>query len=373
VKIIKVEAIPLDIPYNVPVTLSFGTCEVQNSVLVRVTGEDGTYGLGETQPSPFFHGCGETQSTILALIRSVYTPILLGEDAFNIERLYRAMEKAVGGGEYARAAVSDALYDLVARALDIPLYALLGGRCRERIPVVWPIGMNSSEEMAKEAKRAKSRGYFLFKCKIGTPDPAVDLANVEAIRNAIGSSTPFHVDANASLSYSDALQRLGKMAATNNLRLLEQPLPIWDLDGMARLSDVLGVPVMADESARSTHSVLEIVKRGAASVIDVKLAKMGGVHAARKIAAIADAAGIPLYAGGQVATSVGAATAAHFYAAVPHLLGGDFQAGPGGWLASDIVRDPLVIREGHALIPEDGPGIGVELDEDMLREVRVNA
>jgi muconate cycloisomerase len=233
--------------------------------------------------------------------------------------------------------------------------------------------MKSSEEMAVEAKSAQDQGYFLFKCKIGASDPETDLANVAAIRNAIGDSTSFHVDANASLWYSDALQRMGRIVESYNPRLLEQPLPIWDLDGMARLSDVLGVPVMADESARSTHSVLEIVKRGAASVIDVKLAKKGGVHTARKIAAIADAAGVQLYAGGQVATSVGAATAAHFYAATCNLIGGDFQAGPGGWLAKDIVKNPLVISKGHALIPEDGPGIGVELNEDKLREVRVNA
>ena len=140
---------------------------------------------------------------------------------------------------------------------------------------------------------------------------------------------------------------------------------------MARLSDVLGVPVMADESANSIQSVMEIVKRKAASIIDIKLAKMGGIYNARKVAAIADAAGLPLYAGGQVATSIGAATAAHFYTATSNVIGGDFQLGPDGWLAADIVKKPLQVKGGLAEVPVDGPGIGVELDEEKLEKLAV--
>jgi L-alanine-DL-glutamate epimerase-like enolase superfamily enzyme len=367
----KVEAIPINVPYPVPVTISTGTLYVQESVLVRITADDGTIGLGETQPIPFFQGCAETQDTVLTLVRSVYTSLLLGQDPFDIEKLNQDMERALRGGEYARAAVGDALYDLVARALDIPLYKLLGGCYRDKIPCVWSIGMKPTQAMADEARRELDRGYFLLKCKIGAPDPDTDVANVAAIREALGPDVSFRVDANAGLRYSEALARLKRMVGPYSLEFVEQPVAIWDLDGLARLSDVLCVPIMADESANSIHAVIELVKRKAASIIDIKLAKMGGVYSARKIAAIADAAGIPLYAGGQVATSVGAATAAHFFAATWNVIGGDFQLGPDGWLAADIVKKPLQVKDGYALVPEEGPGIGVELDEEKLEKVAV--
>jgi muconate cycloisomerase len=371
-RIEKIEAIAISVPYTVPVTISSGTVRVQDSVLVRITADDGTAGLGEAQPIPFFDGCTETQDTILQLVRNTYTPLLLGQNPFDIEKLNKTMEGAVRGAEYARAAVGDALYDLVARALDIPLYELLGGRCREKIPVVWSIGMKSSQAMAAEAKRERDRGYFLLKCKIGAPDSRTDIANVAAIREALGPDVRFRVDANAGLSYNEALARLSRMVLPFDLEFVEQPLAIWDLEGMARLSDVLAVPIMADESANTLAAVIQLVKKGAASIVDIKLAKMGGLHNARKIAAIADAARIPLYAGGQVATSVGAATAAHFFAATSGVIGGDFQLGPDGWLNGDIVKSPLKVEGGYAFVPTDGPGIGVELDEVKLAEWAVD-
>ena len=363
-----VEAIPFSIPYQVPVTIATGTLVVQESVLVRITADDGTIGLGETQPIPFFQGCGETQDTILALINHVYIPLLLGQRPFDIEKLNQAMERAVCGGNYARTAVGDALYDLVARALDLPLYDLLGGLIRDRIPAVWSIGMKPAREMAKEARQQRSRGYFLLKCKIGAADIQTDIENVAAIREALGRDVSFRVDGNAGMAYNEALTRLKRMVEAYQLEFVEQPVAIWDLDGMARLSDVLGVPVMADESADSVRSVMEIVNRRAASIIDVKLAKIGGIYNARKVAAIADAAGLPLYAGGQVASSIGAATAAHFYAATRNVIGGDFHLGPDGWLVADIVKKPLQVTGGYAVVPRDGPGIGVELDENKLEK-----
>ena len=181
-RISKVDALAYSIPYATPVVIATGTLTVQESVLVRITADDGTVGLGETQPIPFFQGCAETQDTILSVIRNIYAPLLLGQSPFDIERLHQAMERAIGGGNYARAAVGDALYDLVARLLDVPLCDFLGGRYRERIAAVWSIGMKSSQAMADEARQQLERGYSLLKCKIGSPDPITDIENVAAMQ-----------------------------------------------------------------------------------------------------------------------------------------------------------------------------------------------
>jgi muconate cycloisomerase len=193
---------------------------------------------------------------------------------------------------------------------------------------------------------------------------------VEAIRQTVGAEIGLRVDANAALGFTDALALLRALAAFD-LELAEQPLGIADLDGMARLIELTTVPIMPDESLTSLESALEIVTRRAASIFGMKLAKHGGIHVGRKIAAIAQAAAIPIYPGGQPGTSVGSAAAAHFYASIWNAaLGGDFHVGPAGWLADDIVRAPLVVTDGHALVPQ-GPGIGMELDEDKLARYAV--
>jgi muconate cycloisomerase len=100
---------------------------------------------------------------------------------------------------------------------------------------------------------------------------------------------------------------------------------------------------------------------------------MGGTYAAQRIAVLAEEAGVPLYAGGQVATSVGAATAAHFFAATQHAAEGDFQLGPDGWLAADIVKTPLEVKDGRTVVPMDSPGIGVTLEEPKLEALTVDS
>ena len=128
---------------------------------------------------------------------------------------------------------------------------------------------------------------------------------------------------------------------------------------------------MPYESLHALESALELVTRKAASIFGMKLAKHGGIYYGQRIAAVAQAASIPIYPGGQPGTSVGSATAAHFYAATWNAtLGGDFHVGPAGWLADDIVKHPLVVKDGYALVPQ-GVGIGVEIDEEKLAKYTV--
>jgi muconate cycloisomerase len=249
--------------------------------------------------------------------------------------------------------------------MGVPLYRLLGGRFRDRIPMVWTIGIRPAAEMAEEARGAVRRGFGHLKLKIGSLGVEADVENVAAVRRAVGPSVGIRVDANASLDLNTALALL-KELAPQRLELIEQPLAIDDLDGMARLIALTGACIMPDESLHSPESALIIVARKAASVFGMKLAKHGGLHNARKVAAIAQAAHLPVYPGNQPSTSIGSATAAHFYAATWNAsLAGDFNVGPMGWLADDIVKVPLAVEAGAALVPEL-PGIGVELDERKL-------
>ncbi|MCK4814275.1 hypothetical protein KA005_00780 [bacterium] len=368
-KIKEIEVIPFSIPYETPVKIATGLLISAENVLVRIATDNGIMGLGETQPLPPFQGCSETQGSIVQVIRNSYIPVLLDRDPADIERIMEDLDSTVRGCSYAVTAVGDALFDLLAKSLHIPLFKLLGGLYRKKIEMVWSVGMSSTKEMEKEAQRASERGYRKLKIKIGSPDPIEDIEHAFAIRKILGNDVSFRVDANAGYRLKDAIQALKAMLDVN-LEFVEQPLPIWDYDGLAKLSLLLRLPIMADESCNTPQSALELVKRKAADIFDIKLAKNGGIYYAKKIAAIAQAANIPLYAGSQPCSSVGAATAAHFFAATSNVIAGDFNIGPDGWLSDDIVKVPLAVQRPFAIVP-DGVGIGVEVDEAKLARFSV--
>lgn len=356
-----VEILPIRVPNRVPLKLANSLLAYQSNVIVRVWAGD-AWGLGETEPLEGFEGCHETQGTICAVLRERFAPQLMGESPLDIERIAMKLASAVEGNPYATAAAMNAIYDLAARMLDVPLCQLLGGRLRSRLPVVWTIGIkDTTDEAVSEAREAVERGYRHLKLKVGGRDEAQDVAAVTAIRQAVGCAVGLRVDANAALSFPQALSLLSKLKPLR-LDLAEQPLGIHDLEGACRLIELVGIPVMPDESLHSPASALALVKARAASIFGMKLAKHGGIHNARKIAAIAHAAGLPIYPGNQPSTSVGSATAAHFFAALSNAtLAGDFHVGPAGWLADDVVLKPLVVADGHAQLPV-GPGIGMTLD-----------
>jgi len=369
-KIDSVEVIPIRVPNRVPLKLASGVLEHQDNVIVRLRAGR-LAGLGETQPLQGFQGCTESQATIVPLVRERFAPVLTGRAPFEVERIVRDMEAVAAGSPYAKAAVVDALYDLNAKAYGVPLHRLLGGLYRDRIPVVWTIGIQARGRMAEEARWALGRGFRLIKVKIGSPHAEADVENVAAVREAVGPEVGLRIDANGALDFDHALALLRDLSPLK-LELAEQPLGLSDLDGMARLIELAGVPIMPDESLHSPESALELVRRRAVSIFGMKLAKHGGIYGAQRVAAIAQAASLPIYPGGQPGTSVGSATAAHFYAATWNAsLGGDFHVGPAGWLADDVVKRSLVVRDGYALVP-DGVGIGVEVDEAKLGRYAVS-
>lgn len=369
-KIKEIEIIPYKIPYVTPVKIATGILETADNVLVKIITDDGKIGIGETQPLPIFQGCSETQKSVVQVIKHSYEPVLIGRNPFDIERIMYDLDAAVRGALYAVTAISDALYDLVAKALNIPLYQYLGGLFHNKIEMVWSIGMKSTAEMEDEARRVLKEGYRKIKIKVGSPDPAEDIEHAFAVKKILGKDISFRVDANGGYNFKDAFNVI---RALDDLKLefVEQPLPVWDYEGLSKLSTCVNVPLMADESCNSVQSAFELARRQAVAVFDIKLAKNGGIYHARKIAAIAQAANIPLYAGNQPASSVGAAAAGHFYAATPNVIAGDYNIGPGGWLDGDIVTKPLRLEGAFAVVPK-GVGIGVKLDEAKLAKYAVS-
>src|SRR5262245_16564874 len=370
-KIIRVEPIPLHVPFASPFQISFGQPRDRLEVLiVRVHTDEGIVGVGETQAWRR-QGSAETLAGLVRTIEDHFEPILLGRSPFDISGILHALNDAMYNTLYAQAAVCDALYDIVGRALGVPVHVLLGGECRTRVRIGAILSMKPTvEELIESAQAAYEQGFRHFGLKVGV-DPAADVRNAAALRAAFGDRIVLRVDANGALSY-DAAAALLRRLEPYDIDVAEQPVPIWDVAGLAALSQASSIPIMADESVSTEHSLLEIIRQRAATVVQTKIAKNGGIYRVQRLWHLAAAAGMRIFPGNHPSTSVATAAVAHTCAAWPGpLMEGPFAVGRCGSLAEDIVTDPIVPVDGEIVVPP-GPGLGVELDMDRIEALRAD-
>lgn len=341
-------------PYKRPFVISSGVSRDLVSVVVDVEATGGARGTGETCPMTAF--TGETLDGVRAAIEDHLTPALLGADPFGIGEAHLRMDAALRGQHVAKAAIDIALHDLIGRVTGRPVHVLLGGKVRDRVSIAGVIGLGGPDEMAADAAGHAARGFGHIKIK-GGPDPRHDLDVVRAVRDALPADVELSLDANEGYDAGTALPVLARMADAG-LTLLEQPFPHWDLDGLARARERLALRVMADESVRSPQDALEIVRRGAADVLNIKILKVGGLHPAVRVAAIAEAAGLAVKIGSMPELGVATLAALHLAAALP-----------GATVPADLVGPLLVDAEPLApaafagadkgvLTVPSGPGLG---------------
>jgi muconate cycloisomerase len=275
------------------------------------------------------------------------------------------MDKAAKRNNAAKAAIETALFDAVGKTLGIPAVQLLGGGVRESMPVLWTLASGDPAQEIEEAEKKIAAGlHNAFKVKIGARSPEADVARLGRLAGALADRASLIVDANQAWDETIALRYLPVLAELG-VRLVEQPLPAWNLAGMARLRARSTVPLMADECVFSTHDMLDVVRSGAADVVSLKLVKHGGLLAMRNVAAVAEAAGIGLYGGCLLESSIGAAAHLQVFAGLRELAWGCEHFGP-QILVEDLVERPLRFADFRIHLPA-GPGLGVTLDQDKLR------
>jgi len=371
VTIRSVETIPLHVPFTTPFKISAGAPRpVVETLLVRIHTEEGLTGIGETQAWRR-QGSAETLANLVRTIQDHFAPRLVGRSPFDVAAIMHVLNTEMYNTLYAQAAVGDALYDLIGKALGVPVHDLLGGRCRDRIRVGAVLSMKeTTDDVLQSADGFFERGFRHFGLKIGV-DPVSDLRNAKALRERFGDAVTLRVDANAALEFGAALQLLTRLEPYD-IDVAEQPVALWDLDGMAELARAVAIPIMADECVSTDHSLLEVIRRRAASVVQTKVAKNGGIHYIRGLWNLARAAGMRIYPGNHPSTSVATASVAHMCAAWPEpLMEGVFAVGVSGALAADVVQTPIAPVNGEIPVPT-GPGLGVEPDEDRIAALRVD-
>ena len=356
----------LDIPLIRPHRFAVATMQTQGVLLVRLVTEDGIVGWGEgVVPGGPWWG-GESVEGMAALVERHLTPLVIGQDVLRPEALSRRLERLVAGAPFARASVEMAVWDAAGRALGVPVHQLLGGVHRARLPVTWALGAEPADAVVDEARRLLAEGrHASFKLKMGAAPPDADVARVTAVATELAGAAPLAVDLNGAWDEHTARRWLPGLAAAG-VHLVEQPLPAANLSGLARLRERSGAAIMADESVWTPADALHVARADAADVFALKIGKSGGLSAVRRIAAIAEAAGVGCYGGTTIETSLGTAASAHLFCATAALGHGTELFGP--LLLDDDIATVAVRYEDGDLVLGTGPGFGITVDEEKVQK-----
>jgi L-alanine-DL-glutamate epimerase-like enolase superfamily enzyme len=262
------------------------------------------------------------------------------------------------------------LWDIAGKALGTPVYKLLGGMVRERIPLSYSVPWGEPAQMAEFARERVAAGHRTIKVKVGN-DAATDIAAVRLVREAIGPGIKLRVDGNMGWPTAKHAIRIIHAMEPCDLELVEQPLAAHDLEGMAEVRRAIGVPLMADESIRNPRSAMAVIRAGAADIANVYVTEAGGLLNAMRIFAMCEAAGLPCMIGSMPEFGIGTAAQIHLGIAVTN-LGPDSDTCGVLYHAEDLLTGPLRIENGFSYPPE-GPGLGVDIDMAVLERWRRNA
>ncbi|WP_243468823.1 muconate/chloromuconate family cycloisomerase [Paraburkholderia sp. PGU19] len=297
-------------------------------------------------------------------IDTYLAPALVGEDATNVNGAMLKLSKVARGNRFAKCAIETALLDAQGKRLDVPVSTLLGGAVRKTLPVLWTLASGDTQRDIEEAEMLLAdRRHNTFKLKIGRRSLRDDVAHVSKIKAALGDRAKVTVDVNQAWSEFDAALGIQALEAAG-IDLIEQPTPRDQHGVLARLAARFIVPIMADEGVTGPEDALELVRHACADVFALKIAKSGGIYGMMRTAAIADAAGVSLYGGTMLESSIGSIASAHGFCALPQLSWGTELFGP-LLLKDDIATARPEYRNFDLHMPQ-GAGLGLQIDEEKL-------
>jgi muconate cycloisomerase len=383
----EIRAIPIALPLRRDWRWRGLLQELGHWVLVRLETEDGAVGWGEATPlsdwgGDFGRRYGETPQTVCHVIEDVLAPQLRGVDVWDTGELDRRAGEAIRGHPYARAALDIAVWDARGRISGQPLHRLLGGSVRDLVPLAHMLGLMPAADAVEEARLAWADGVRAFQIKV-TGQLETDLEVLASVRDALGPEAVLRVDVNqgyAQLPLKRAIASVQALADAG-ADMVEQP--VEGLRAMAAVRAAVDVPVMADESCWNAADAADLVALDGADAISVYVAKAGGLREARRVAEIAEVNGLPCDVNGSLESGIGTAASVHLAAACPSIslpavipcAVPDGAAGPqaaGRYYEDDVFTEALELRDG-GLVPPQGPGLGLTVDEDKVRALALES
>jgi L-alanine-DL-glutamate epimerase-like enolase superfamily enzyme len=347
------------------------------NVLVWLETDAGVTGIGEVS----FSGSGggvyeETPESAKANLDAYLAPAVVGEDVFDIERIHEKMDAAVPRNLVAKSGIDLALWDAMGKSLDMPAYKLLGGTHHEKIRCTYTLSIDTPDKMARQAATRREQGYTTVVVKVGR-DAENDVERVKCVREAVGKDCSVRLDANEGYRPDQAIRILREVEKYEP-EFIEEPVKHWDIEGMAMVARAIDMPVSSDESNNTAESVMRILDKRAASILNLKISKNGGLFRCKQIAAIAESAAVPIIVGGNTTFEIGRQASRHFAVAtkaVDKTMGSEgcapaSQSKPEDLTTKWLKYEDVTAGKGYIeVIP--GPGLGVELDEDKVRRYTV--
>lgn len=355
-KIEKVELLMVDLAPKVKRTDAIQSFVSQETPIVIITDSDGATGAG------YSYTIGTGGSSVMRLLADHLAPRIIGQDADRIEAIWRDLEfythaTTIGAiTAIALAAIDTALWDLRARKMGLPLWKLAGG-ASDRRPLYTTEGgwlHIDKQALVEDALAAREKGFTGSKVKIGKPRAAEDVERLEAMRAALGDGYEIMTDANQGFGLDEAIRRSGRFADLD-LAWIEEPLAADDIDGHVRLSASTSTPIAIGESLYSIRHFREYMQRGACSIVQVDVGRIGGITPWLKVAHAAEAYNIPICPHFLMELHVSLACAVpngKYVEYIPQL--------------DEITGEKMKIDEGMAIAPST-PGLGIDWDWQEIR------
>jgi muconate cycloisomerase len=362
----RIEAIAVALPLKSPMKMAGITIEKAENLLVRVEAANGAVGWGEAPSAPTM--TGDTLGGLVAAVRDHLAPLLIGKDVWPGHDHRPLLQRALVGNTGAHSAVEMALFDLAGRVANRRVIDFLVAKpARRAVTPMWLLGNATPAQDIAEAHEKTREGIDFFKLKIGVKPLADEIKAAHAIRQALPEAT-LCADANCGLTLA-AARRYAERTRDAELAFIEQPLPADDLAGLKALARATRTPIGMDESIQSLADI-EAVKRADAKGVSLKLIKLGGFREALAAGKLCRKLGLKINVAAKIAeSSIGTAAAVHLACAAPNVEWGVSLTNM--YLAADIAKTPIALRDGTVALPE-GPGLGVEVDEDAVARFRVN-
>lgn len=361
-QIAKIDVFQVDLPYSGGTYRLSGGREYRSfdATIVRITTHNGTVGWGESTP----FGPNYIASHALGVRAGIseIAPKLIGLDPRRVDRINDAMDIALNGHEHAKTAIDVACWDIFGKATGMPVCELLGGRTKNRLPIISSIYMGEPQEMRKRVAEHRAMGYKGHSVKIGG-EPKTDAARIAA---SLADQQPgefFIVDANGGLTVETALRMLRLLPDGLDF-VLEAPCATWR--EVVSLRRRTSVPIFFDELATTDASIAQIIADDAAEGIGLKISKAGGLTRARRHRDIALAAGLTISVQCTTGSDIAMAAIAHMGQTIPerHLR---CVLESRDMVTLKTADGPFEVKDGTLIAP-DLPGLGIEVRLDVLGE-----
>ncbi|MGN1402244.1 MAG: dipeptide epimerase [Bacillus sp. (in: firmicutes)] len=349
-----IETERLAVPLTKPFKTALRTVAKAESIVVKITCDNGVVGYGEAPPTHVI--TGESLPGIEAAIHGIFKPLITGSDLLSHEAVFQNLHSSMERNTSAKAAIDIAIYDCLSRHAGLPLYRYLGG-FREELETDFTVSVNGKEEMGQDAVRYTDSGFRILKVKLGKDSLENNMARLVAIREAVGPAIIIRIDANQAWSPKEAVNAIRKMEDLSlDIELVEQPVAKEDIEGLKAVTDSVDTLIMADESVFSPQDAFKILQTRSADLINIKLMKSGGIRKALLINQLAESCGVECMVGSMIESRLGITAAAHLAASQKNITRYDFDA------PLMLKDDPIiggVLYRGANLYFDNQPGLGI--------------